>query len=138
MADALRETAEHEVDPRLGLAVQRTELALDRTQLSWARTAIGLMGAGVALDKGLKLLHEARVLSGEAWIRNGHAAGLTVTAVSTLLLSVVSWNYRRNACWLASIKGVRPKALPPALVVSLIVILMGIGVLALLLADHRT
>jgi uncharacterized membrane protein YidH (DUF202 family) len=79
----IRQQTEDAVDPRFDLAVQRTELALDRTQLAWARTVMALIGAGVALDKGLKYLHEDRVFTGEAWVRNGHLSGLTLTAVST-------------------------------------------------------
>jgi len=122
-------------DIRVDLAVQRTELALDRTQLSWARTVIGLSGAGVALDKGLRLLHEARVLSGDAWIRNGHAGGLTLTALSTLLLIAVSWEHWRTAKWLARLKGAPSAPFPLTLVVSLMVILLGVIVFVVLLAD---
>ena len=68
-----REDAERKVDPRVDLAVQRTELAFDRTLLAWVRTVIGLIGAGVALDKGLELLHEARLVSGKAWTRSAHS-----------------------------------------------------------------
>ena len=135
MANSGRKDAEHAADPRVDLAVQRTELALVRTQLSWVRTAIGLMGAGVALDKGLRLLHQARVLSGEALVRNAHSAGLTLTGISTVLLMVVTLDYRQTARWLASLKEVPPRTLPPAIVVSLIGIVLGAIVFADLLAD---
>jgi putative membrane protein len=131
----LREETERIVDPRVDLAVQRTELALDRTQLAWARTVIGLMGAGIAVDKGFKFLHQARVLSGEALVRNGHAMGLTLTAISTLLLAIVSWDYLKNARWLASLKRSPSRRLPSALVVSVMVVVLGGIVFAVLLAD---
>jgi uncharacterized membrane protein YidH (DUF202 family) len=131
----VRDGTEPVSDIRVELAVQRTELALHRTQLSWARTVIGLIGAGVALDKGLRFLHEARVLSGQAWTRNGHAGGLTLTAVSTLLLIVVSWEHWKTARWLSRLKGAGSFPFPFTLIVSFMVIVLGAIVFVVLLAD---
>jgi len=65
-------------DPRVDLAVQRTQFASDRTPLSWIHTALGLMAAGVAFDKGARFLHEARLGDGTAWVRTGHLVGLAI------------------------------------------------------------
>jgi uncharacterized membrane protein YidH (DUF202 family) len=92
----LRESAEETVDPRVDLAVLRTELAEDRTLLSWARTSLGLMGAGVAFDKGTQWLHEARLAAGSALVHNGHVVGITLTIITTVLLGVVLWQCLRR------------------------------------------
>ena len=76
------------------LAVERTMLALEHTQLAWIRTIIGLLTAGVAIDRGAAALHEARVLAGTAWVMNGHAAGLTL-AISGLILIILTTLYYR-------------------------------------------
>ncbi|HEX8814765.1 MAG TPA: DUF202 domain-containing protein [Terriglobales bacterium] len=120
---------------RADLAAQRTELALDRTQLAWARTVLSLIAAGVALDKGLKLLHDARVVAGNAFVRNAHGAGLALTGISTGLLIISAADY-----WHASHKLSRAhrsigRWLPPPLFISLLVILLGIIVFIILLGD---
>src|SRR5215831_18139907 len=96
-----RQAAEQQTDPRLDLAVQRTELAEDRTLLAWLRTALGLMGAGAAFDKGARLLHEERLAAGTALIRNSHLVGLSVTGVVSALLVLVLWQHRRKQAELA-------------------------------------
>jgi uncharacterized membrane protein YidH (DUF202 family) len=55
----LRNDAEHGIDPRVDLAVERTEFAAERTQLAWIRTNLALLGSGVALDKGIEAVHKA-------------------------------------------------------------------------------
>lgn len=74
-----------DADPRVDLAVERTLLAAERTQLAWTRTVLSLITSGVAIDKGFTALHEARLLKGEAWARNGHFAGLLLTYGGTIL-----------------------------------------------------
>jgi uncharacterized membrane protein YidH (DUF202 family) len=49
----IREEAERDADPRIDLAVERTLLAIERTQLAWVRTVMGMITAGIAIDKGL-------------------------------------------------------------------------------------
>jgi uncharacterized membrane protein YidH (DUF202 family) len=44
-----RTLAEHTVDPRLDLAIERTTLALERTQLAWVRTVIGFITSGFGM-----------------------------------------------------------------------------------------
>jgi putative membrane protein len=133
MTENIREQAEREADPRVDLAVKRTELAWDRTLLAWLRTASALMAAGVAFDKGVQLLHEARLAAGTALIRSGHVVGLSFTASSTLLLVVVCWQYVKDMRELATIKGVRPRPVPPALVACMLFALLGVIVFFVLI-----
>jgi putative membrane protein len=53
----IRVDAERDADPRIDLAVERTLLALERTQLAWVRTVMGMITAGIAIDKGFQALH---------------------------------------------------------------------------------
>jgi len=86
----IRAEAERDADPRIDLAVERTLLAIERTQLAWVRTVIGMITAGIAIDRGTAALHQARLLSGVAWEKNGHFAGLLLTIGGTLLLALVT------------------------------------------------
>jgi uncharacterized membrane protein YidH (DUF202 family) len=130
--EAVHKDSEAPVDPRIDLAVQRTELAGERTLLAWMRTVIGLMGSGVAFDKGTQLLHEARVSAGTALVRNGHFVGLTLTGVSTLLLAFVTWDYWRNLCAFARIKTTPSRKFRPVILGSVFVLLLGIAVFIVL------
>ena len=115
----------------------RTELAWDRTLLAWLRITSALMAAGVAFDKEAQWLHEARLEEGTAIIRNGHLVGLSLTAAATLLLTFVSWQYWKDMCELAVIKGSRPAGVPPALIACALLILLGAAVFFVLLVDPR-
>jgi uncharacterized membrane protein YidH (DUF202 family) len=97
MPDMTGEGDEHLADPRIDLAVLRAQLAWDRTLLAWIRTTLTLMGAGVVLDKGAQLLHQAKVLAGVAVVQNGHLLDLTLTGVTTTLFVIVCWQCARHA-----------------------------------------
>ena len=127
------ERIERDVDRSLELAALRTQLSWDRTLLAWVRTSLTLMGAAVAFAKGAQLLHEAKVLAGVEMVRSGHLLGLTLTGVSTLLLSVVCWQYVAGMRALSRIKSTR--IVTPTLLVSLLVVLLGCGVFAVLMID---
>ena len=129
----IRTSAEQEADPRVDLAVLRTELALDRTQLAWVRTAFTLITTGLALDKGAEALHQARVLAGTNWVKGSHVIGPTLTVAATAFLVITSVEYFRRAWDLARLKGGRPSLCPPALLVSVMVILLGIALSIVLL-----
>jgi len=129
-----RSAAERDTDPRVDLAVMRTELALDRTQLAWIRTTFALITAGFALDKLTGALHEARVLAGTNWVASGHAGGIILTVAATLFLVITSVAYVRQARRLARLKGSAPPWIPPALLPSALVILIGAVVTVLLLS----
>jgi uncharacterized membrane protein YidH (DUF202 family) len=135
-APAIRSSAEQAADPQLDLAVQRTELALDTTQLAWVRTAFTLITAGLAIDKGGEALHQARVLAGTNWVTGSHVVGNTLTASATVFLLIASVVYYQQARTLARLKGAKPPWLPPALLISLLVVLLG-GTLWILMLTWR-
>ncbi len=129
------EPDEHLVDPRIDLAATRTQLAWDRTLLAWIRTTLALMGAGAVLDKGVQLLHQAKVLAGVQVVRNGHLLGLTLTGASTILFVVVCGQYVQSMRTLARISHAKTPGLRPALLVSILVIVLGCAVFTVLLLD---
>jgi putative membrane protein len=131
-AAAIRASAEQTADPRVDLAVQRTELALDRTQLAWIRTAFTLITAGFAIDKGGAALHEARVLAGTNWVSTSHFSGIFLAAAATTFLLIASVAYLQQSRELARLKGAKPSLFPPALLISLLVVMLG-GVVSTLL-----
>lgn len=130
----LRNEAEHDADPRVDLAVERTEYALERTQLAWIRTSLALLGSGVALDKGTEAVHKARIESGDALVRNAHMIGIYLSVAGTLLMIINTWMFIRRSRTLAQIKNSKPMLLPPGAVASLVVIFLGIVVSLLLWA----
>jgi putative membrane protein len=89
----IRAEAEKDADPRVDLAVDRTKMAAVRTLLAWVRTLLSLMTAGIAIDKGFAALHQARMVSGTAILRNSHIAGLLLTGSGTVLITFVLFNY---------------------------------------------
>ena len=93
MQESAEESMKPMSDPRTEMAEARTRLAWDRTLLAWSRSALALITAGVAFDRGTRLLHEARLMQGIAWVHTGHLGGLCLTAVSTVLLIIVTWNH---------------------------------------------
>jgi uncharacterized membrane protein YidH (DUF202 family) len=121
----IRADAEQNADPRIDLAVDRTIFALIRTQLAWIRTIIGLMTAGLAIDKGFAALHEARLIAGNAWVKNGHFAGMVMTCSGTLLIIIVTVNYIKGMGALNKMKGKQTKLYDPGLMLSLLITLIG-------------
>ena len=125
-----------ELDAAVELAFMRTELASDRTLLAWVRTALTLMAAGIAYDKGFRLLHDERLAAGTAWCE-----APTLPA---------SWLWRQaQCCWhcdhahvrivarwplldvMASVRAV------PALLAAVLVLLLGCAVVVFLLATGK-
>lgn len=129
-----RGAAERSADPRTDLAVVRTELALDRTQLAWVRTTFALITAGFALDKITEALHQARMIAGTNWVKTSHLSGIFLTVAATVFLVMTSVEYVRQARRLARLKGSPPPWLPPALLLSLLVVLVGVVLSGFLLA----
>ena len=136
MDKTVHKNKEAEVDPRVDLAALRTELGWERTLLAWMRTALSLTGAGIAFDKGTRLLHQERVLAGTAIVRNGHLVGLTLTAVSTLLLAAITGQFLLSLRALSQIRGAKPPRFRPAILGSGLVILLGIAVFVVLALDN--
>jgi len=123
---------EREIDPRIDLAVRRTELAMDRTLLAWIRTALALMGAGIAFDKGAQFMHQARMSAGTALVQSSHVAGLGLTGVSTLLLVLVTLNHMTSMRDFARMKDHAPRRVTPVVIAAVLVILLGGAVLTIL------
>jgi putative membrane protein len=129
-----RAGAAQSADPRTDLAVVRTELALDRTQLAWVRTTFALITAGFALDKITEALHQARMIAGTNWVKTSHLSGILLTVAATVFLVITSVEYVRQARQLARLKGSPPPWLPPALLLSALVVIVGVILSAFLLA----
>ena len=121
----IRQDAERDTDPRVDLAVERTLLAMERTQLAWVRTVIALITAGIAIDKGLSALHQARTASGIAWEKNGHFAGLLLTIGGTTIMILVTVLFILHMQELNKMKGKVSKLPPPGTIISVFICLVG-------------
>ena len=128
-----RGAPQQSADPRTDLAVVRTELALDRTQLAWIRTTFALITAGFALDKITEALHQARMIAGTNWVKSSHLSGILLTVAATVFLMITSVDYVRQARRLARLKGSPPPWVPPAMLLSVLVVLVGVILSAFLL-----
>ncbi len=124
-----RVKAEQDADPRIDLAVDRTTLALIRTLLAWVRTILSLMTGGLAIDKGFAALHEARLVSGTAILRNSHFAGLVMTGSGTLLITIVLLNYVKSRRDLNRMKSPKRKLWDTGFILSLVILLIGLMML---------
>jgi putative membrane protein len=120
---------------RTVLAYERTELALERTQLAWVRTTLAFLGSGIALDKGMELMHRDRIEKGTALVQNAHVGGLTLSIAGTLLIIYTTWFFIRRSRTLAKMKGGKTLMLPPGAMASFLVILLGIIISFLLLVS---
>jgi len=121
----IRKEAENDVDPRVDLAVERTMLAMERTQLAWVRTVMSLITAGIAIDKGVAALHKARLLTGIAWEKNGHLAGLLLTIGGVVLMTFTTILFILRWRKLALMRGTRRDLLQPGILISIFIILIG-------------
>ena len=124
-----RRAAERDADPHINLAgelaVERTELALERTHLAWIRTVFTLFMAGLALDKGMQIIHQARLLAWEDWVQHGHVAGIVLTVAGTILLLLVTVAYVQRFRALRRLRGGPGAVLTPGLLASGLVLLLG-------------
>ena len=121
----IRVEAERDADPRIDLAVERTLLAIERTQLAWVRTVMGMITAGIAIDKGFQALHQARLMSGLAWEKNGHFAGLLLTIGGTLLMILTTVIYILRIRELNLTRGAKGKLPTPGVLISFFICLIG-------------
>jgi len=121
----IRADTERDADPRIDLAVERTLLAIERTQLAWVRTVMGMITAGIALDKGLAALHQARLISGTAWEKNGHFGGLLLTSGGTLFMIFPTIMYIRRMRELNLMRGTKSKLPPPGVLISFFICMIG-------------
>ena len=130
-----RKEAEKDSDPRVDLAVERTELAWERTQLAWIRTTLTFIASGIGLDKGIEAIHKDRLESGNAFVQNAHAIGVSLSTVGTLLLLITMVVYIKRTRRLAVIKGAKPILIPPGAISSMLIILLGTIISFLLLVS---
>ena len=127
------ETAEVELDAAMELSYMRTELASDRTLLAWVRTAQTIMAAGIAYDKGFRLLHDERLAAGTALVRSANFAGILVAAASTVLLAIATVRHVMLARSLAGARRGGIGGAIPTLLAAGLVILLGCAVCVFLL-----
>jgi len=124
-------------DPRVDLAILRSELAWDRTLLAWVRTALSLMAAGVAFDKGIRLLHEARLAAGTALVRSSHFVGISLTSASILLLVIVALKYISTIRMLARLGQRTPPRVTSTLLIAILTVLLGCAALIVLFISDQ-
>ncbi len=97
------------------------------------------MAAGVAFDKGVQFMHEARMAAGTAWlnqaawVHSAHFVGISLTAISTLLLAIVAWNHVRAVRVLAETRHRNPPQVTAASVAAVLVVILGCAVVAVLI-----
>jgi uncharacterized membrane protein YidH (DUF202 family) len=112
-------------DPRIEIAIERTQLAYERTQLAWIRTVLALITAGIAIDKGTEALHEARIASGEALVKDGHFAGMLLTISGTVMMVLATGIYFRRMKELDQMRGIQRKLPYPVFILSCIISFFG-------------
>jgi uncharacterized membrane protein YidH (DUF202 family) len=127
--------AELKTDIRIDLAVERTELALERTHLAWIRTTFTIMTAGIAIDKGLEIIHQQRLLKNEAIAENGHIIGILITSTGVLLLLIETVQFVNRSRQLASLRNAHSSFFSTNLTLASLVILTGIGLIYLMLGS---
>jgi len=116
-------------DPRIEIAIERTQLAYERTQLAWIRTVLTLITAGFALDKGSEALHQARIAMGEALVKSGHVSGMLLTISGTFTMVLVSIIYLRRMKELYKLGKLRRKLSYPVLILSIVITFFGVIVI---------
>jgi putative membrane protein len=128
MADEqqIKTLAVQDDDPRIDIALERTQLAYDRTQLAWIRTVLSLITAGIAIDKGTQALHEARIAMGEALVKDGHVAGLLLSISGTFMMILVMAIYFKRIKELDEMRGISRKLPQPVFILSFVVSFFGI------------
>ncbi len=113
-------------DLRLQLSVESTRLAMERTQLAWVRTVLTFITAGLAIDRGTALLHEARMEAGLAWSKTGHLAGLLLTGMATILMIWVAISYIRRIGQLNRRWGNKNSWISPGSLLSIFLCVIGV------------
>jgi putative membrane protein len=121
----IKSNAGQDDDPRIEIAIERTQLAYERTQLAWIRTVLALISVGIAIDKGTEALHEARIAMGEALIKDGHFSGMLLTISGTFMMVLATGIYFKRMKELDHMRGIR-RILPyPVFILSSVIIFFG-------------
>lgn len=114
------------------LAIERTAYALERTQLAWIRTTLAFLGGGIALDKGMELIHEQRLQLGNALFESSHVLGVLLSMGGSVALLLTTWQaYKRFRTLTINDKG--PIRFPAVLFASLLISLLGMVISVLMI-----
>ena len=130
---------EIEIDPRVDLAVERTVLALERTHLAWIRMMFNLITSGLAIDKGLEIIVEQKLLSHKALIglaNSGHIIGTILTASGTLLLLAETLQFEKRSRQLATMKKEEFPIFTTTLFLSILVMLIGLAIIFVMISTN--
>src|SRR5512139_1495832 len=114
----VKDNAGSDDDPRIEIAIERTQLAYERTLLAWIRTVLALITAGIAIDKGTEALHEARIAMGEALVKDGHFSGMLLTISGTVMMAMATVIFFRRMKELNQMRGRRRKLPYPIFILS--------------------
>jgi putative membrane protein len=125
----IKTNAGEDDDPRIDIAMERTQLAYERTLLAWIRTVLALITAGIAIDKGTEALHEARIAMGEALVKDGHFSGMLLTISGTVMMTMATVIFFRRMKELNQIRGRRRKLPYPVFILSFIISFFGVIVI---------
>src|SRR4030095_8770236 len=120
-------------DTATDLALERTELAVERTHLAWIRTMFAIITSGIAIDKGLEIIHQQRLLKNDDLAEGGHVVGLFLTGVGTILLFTKTTHFVRRGKKLASLKQERFHFFTSTFVLAIVVFLTGLAMMYLML-----
>ena len=122
-------------DTATDLALERTELAVERTHLSWIRTMFTIITSGIAIDKGLEIIHQQRLLkgSGSELAQGGHIVGLFLTGVGTILLLTKTMQFVHRSKQLAAMKQESFHFITSTFVLALVVIITGMAMMYLMI-----
>ena len=123
-----------EADTHVDLAVERTELALERTHLAWIRTTFAMMTAGIAIDKGLEIIHRQRLLTNKALAENGHIIGIMIKSFGVLLLVIETIQFVKRSRQLARLRRITYSFFSTNFILAALVIITGIALIYLMVA----
>lgn len=135
MSDEKSLEAELKSDIRVDLAVERTELALERTHLAWIRTTFAIMTTGLAIDKGIEIIHQQRLLKSEAIAENGHIIGILITSIGVALLLIETTQFVKRSKQLAILRNAASSFFSTNVTLASLVILTGIALIYLMIVS---
>ncbi|HEX5151722.1 MAG TPA: DUF202 domain-containing protein [Parafilimonas sp.] len=127
------EKLEEKADARVDLAVERTELALERTHLAWIRTTFAMMTAGIAIDKGLEIIHRQRLLTNKALAENGHIIGIMISSFGVMLLLLETIQFVKRSRQLARLRRVTSSFFSTNFILAALAIITGISLIYLMI-----
>lgn len=115
------------------LSIERTVYALERTQLAWIRTTLAFLGSGIALDKGMELIHQQRLQAGNALFESSHIIGVVLAMGGSMVMLITTWFAYKRFRDLANASNGKPFRFPAVLWSSLLIALLGIVISVLMM-----